>query len=200
MSESDKSVVHCCAIKGYQDTLYAKHNRQLYTGCRIEGTVDFIFGDAAAVFQKCDIIARHPLEGQQNTITAQGRQNADDAGGFLFQFCNLDAEPALAVSAMETYLGRPWWPYSRVVFMKCRMSPVVHPKGWLAWNGSTMVKDLYYGEYKNQGPGADVSGRVKWPGYHVIQDESEANKFTVQIFIQGNEWLPATKVNYTPGL
>jgi pectinesterase len=204
MSESDQSVVYRCAIMGYQDTLYAKSNKQLYHECRIEGTVDFIFGDATAVFQKCTIVARLPLEieKQKNTITAQGRAGPNDPSGFSFHLCEICADEDLihAGSAVETYLGRPWKLYSRVVFMKCTMSQIVHPKGWLEWNGSTMVSDLFYGEYENKGKGADVSGRVRWPGYRVIQDNSEASNFTVHAFIQGDEWLPSTGVDYTSGL
>jgi pectin methylesterase-like acyl-CoA thioesterase len=37
-------------IKGYQDTLYAKKNNQLYHERHIEGTVDFIFGNTTTVF------------------------------------------------------------------------------------------------------------------------------------------------------
>ncbi|KAM0928139.1 hypothetical protein ACQ4PT_002297 [Festuca glaucescens] len=202
MSESEKSVVYRCAFKGYQDTLYAKKHKQLYHECRIEGTVDFIFGDATAVFQKCSIIARLPLKGQQNTITGQGRVNPVGPSGFSFHLCDISAADELvhAGYTVETYLGRPWKVYSRVVFLECTMSAVVHPKGWLEWNHSPLVNDLFYGEYKNGGPGADVSGRVKWPGYHVIKDMSEASNFTVRSFIQGDEWLPSTGVDYTPGL
>jgi pectinesterase len=204
MSQSEKSVVYGCAIKGYQDTLYAKYNRQLYLDCDIEGTVDFICGNATAVFQNCTIVARLPLavERQKNTITAQNRDTATDPSGFSFHLCNISAGDDLihAGSAVETYLGRPWKPYSRVVFMKCNMSEVVHPKGWIEWNHSSAVNDLSYGEYNNSGKGANVSGRVKWPDYHVIVDESEANKFTIHSFIQGDEWLPATGVPYQSGL
>ncbi|KAH9306465.1 hypothetical protein KI387_010869, partial [Taxus chinensis] len=50
---SHQSVFYRCSIKGYQDTLYAHSLCQFYRECQIYGTVDFIFGDAAAVFQKC---------------------------------------------------------------------------------------------------------------------------------------------------
>ena len=136
-----------------------------------------------------------------------------DASGFSFQSCDIITDDDLirgAGYAVETYLGRPWEkdnpsskpvePYSRVVFLECNMSAVVHPKGWLMWNNSPLVDKLFFGEYKNTGTGADVSGRVNWPGYHVIQDASEATEFTVQKFIRGDEWLPATGVDYTPGL
>lgn len=205
MSLSDHSAVYRCAIKGYQDTLYARSGKQFYRECHISGTVDFIFGNAAAVFQKCTILARLPLPKQKNTITAQGRKKADDATGFSFQFCTVAADDDLSHGAgatVETYLGRPWEAYSRVVFMKCSISDVVHPKGWLPWEDkpNSTLDPLYYGEYSNNGLGANVGGRVNWGGFHVIRDASEAGKFTVESFIQGNEWLPGTGVDYTPGL
>uniref|UniRef100_A0A0E0M449 Pectinesterase n=1 Tax=Oryza punctata TaxID=4537 RepID=A0A0E0M449_ORYPU len=199
LSNSDNSVVYRCGIRAYQDTLYAKSNRQFYRECKISGTVDFIFGEATAVFQHCDIVARLPLHGQQNTITAQSRATATSTTGFSFQDCNIYADDDLRrapAGSVETYLGRPWqpikntMPFSRVVFMECNISDVIDPKGWLPWEGRTDVSDIYYGEYENTGDGADVSGRVNWPSFHVIRDASEAAKFTVMNFIQGDKWIP----------
>ncbi|KAJ6305954.1 hypothetical protein OIU78_021312 [Salix suchowensis] len=59
---------------------------------------------------------------------------------------------------------------------------------------------LWYGEYKNHGPGALLSGRVKWPGYHIIQDAAAAKFFTAAQFIDGMSWLPSTGVKFTAGL
>ncbi|KAK1550935.1 hypothetical protein Q3G72_027203 [Acer saccharum] len=58
---SDHSVLFRCSIAGYQDTLYALALRQFYRECDIYGTLDFIFGNAAAVFQNCNlaICCRH---------------------------------------------------------------------------------------------------------------------------------------------
>jgi pectinesterase len=71
--------------------------------------------------------------------------------------------------------------------MECTMSEVVHSKGWLEWNDNPLVNNRFYGEYNNNGLGADVSGHVKWCSYHVIEDESEANNFTIHTFIQGDD-------------
>uniref|UniRef100_A0A0E0DWT8 Pectinesterase catalytic domain-containing protein n=1 Tax=Oryza meridionalis TaxID=40149 RepID=A0A0E0DWT8_9ORYZ len=206
LSNPDASALYRCGIRAYQDKLYAKSSRQFYRECRISGTVDFILGDAAAVFQRCDVAARLPLRGQQNTITAQPRATAASATGFSFQDCNLyaDDDDLLRAGGVETYLGRPWQPipdsppFSRVVFMECTMSSVIDPKGWLPWEGRTDVSNVYYGEYNNTGDGADVSGRVKWTSFHVIQDASEAAKYTVENFIQGDKWIPGTGVYYKP--
>ncbi|CAM8948894.1 unnamed protein product [Rhodiola kirilowii] len=52
----------------------------------------------------------------------------------------------------------------------------------------------------NIGPGSDVAGRVKWPGFHATMEETEAVNFTVGRFINGDQWLPSTGVIYIPGL
>ncbi|CAI9098421.1 OLC1v1035065C1 [Oldenlandia corymbosa var. corymbosa] len=198
-SDSDLSVLFRCAIRGYQDTLYAHSMRQFFRDCVITGTVDFIFGDGTVVFQNCTLLARKGLSNQKNTITAQGRKVAGEPTGFSIQFSTISAEPD-AVNSTENYLGRPWKLYSRTVIMQSYISNAIKPQGWLEWNGNFALDSLYYGEYMNYGPGAGLGRRVNWPGYHVINDTTVANNFTVAQFIVGNSWLPTTGVKYTAGL
>lgn len=51
-----------CKFLGFQDTLYTYGNgaasRQYYRDCYIEGTTDFIFGAATAVFDRCRIYGK----------------------------------------------------------------------------------------------------------------------------------------------
>ncbi|XP_010273802.1 PREDICTED: pectinesterase/pectinesterase inhibitor PPE8B [Nelumbo nucifera] len=201
-SDSDLSAYYRCAIKGYQDTLYAHSLRQFYRECRISGTVDFIFGNGAVVIQNCQILAKKGLPNQKNTITAQGRKDPNQNTGFSLQFSNMSADSDLIGSANSTltYLGRPWKQYSRTVFMQSYMSDVIRPEGWLEWQGNFALDTLYYGEYMNYGPGAGLSSRVKWPGLHAITNSSQASAFTVAQFIDGNLWLPSTGVKFTAGL
>ena len=200
---SDYAVFDSCGFDGYQDTLYALANRQFYTGCTIRGTVDFIFGNAIAVFQNCVLLARLPLQGQQNTYTAQGRTLSSDISGFVFQGCTVTADSSLqnAAYAVSTYLGRPWKAYSHVVFMQSELQGLVDPAGWLPWNASNPFTDtLYYGEYANTGGGAGTSGRVQWKGVHPALTTSEAADFTVADFIAGDTWIDAYGVPYNVGL
>lgn len=204
MSDSDNTVLYRCAVRGYQDTLYCggSLSRHFYRDCTITGTVDFIFGEAAAVFQNCSILARMPMPGQENTITAQGRAGAGEKGGFCFQSCTVAADEELAAHAktVQTFLGRPWKPFSRVVFMESTVSQVVDPKGWLAWESQEPPDTIFYAEYDNNGPGAATGGRVKWRGFHGELDASQASAFTVDRFINGDKGMPRTGVQYTPGL
>lgn len=84
--------------------------------------------------------------------------------------------------------------------MKSSLDGLINSAGWLPWSGDFALKTLYYGEYMNIGSGAGTSGRVKWPGYHVITSAAEAGKFSVGSFLDGNSWLSATGVPFTSGL
>ncbi|KAK9149282.1 hypothetical protein Scep_008039 [Stephania cephalantha] len=200
--DSDLSAFYKCGIRGYQDTLYAHSLRQFYRECVITGTVDFIFGNGAVVIQNCQIIARKPLPQQKNSITAQGRKDPNQNTGFSIQFCNITGDSDLLASpnSTATYLGRPWKEYSKTVIMQSYMSNVIRSEGWLEWQGNFALDTLFYGEYMNYGPGASLSNRVKWPGFHALNSPSQATNFTVSQFIDGNLWLPSTGVRYTAGL
>ncbi|XP_074358718.1 pectinesterase-like [Apium graveolens] len=202
-SDSDHSVFYRCSFKGYQDTLYVHSNSQFYRDCDIYGTIDFIFGNAIAVLQNCNIYVRKPLMQQFNTITAQGRKCPDDTTGFVLHNCSIKAASDLkpVQSMFKTYLGRPWESCSATVVMKSYMEDLIDPSGWVEWPGHPeYINTLYYGEYMNSGNGSSTASRVKWPGYHIITSAAEAQKFTVQNFLNKDSWLNATGVPFTPGL
>ncbi|XP_044491710.1 probable pectinesterase/pectinesterase inhibitor 7 [Mangifera indica] len=200
-SGADLSAFYRCSFQAYQDTLYTHSLRQFYSECDIYGTVDFIFGNAAVVFQNCSIYPQLPMSGQFNTITAQGRTDPNQNTGTSIQNCSIRAAADLASSnqKVNTYLGRPWKEYSRTVYMQSYMGSLINLAGWHEWSGDFALSTLYYAEYDNTGPGSNTSDRVKWPGYHVINATVAAN-FTVSTFIDGDVWLPQTGVPYTGGL
>ncbi|KAI7725524.1 hypothetical protein M8C21_007066 [Ambrosia artemisiifolia] len=199
---ADHAVVYRCNIIGYQDTLYVHSQRQFFRECDIYGTVDFIFGNAAVVFQNCSMYARKPMPLQKVTITAQNRKDPNQNTGISIHACRLLAQPDMEASKanFSTYLGRPWKLYSRTVYMQTYMGDHIHPRGWLEWNATFALDTLYYGEYMNYGPGGAIGQRIKWPGYRVITSAIEASRFTVAQFIYGSSWLPSTGVAFLAGL
>ncbi|XP_052725198.1 pectinesterase-like [Vigna angularis] len=201
---ADQSVINRCRIDAFQDTLYAHSNRQFYRDSVITGTIDFIFGNAAVVFQKCNLVARKPMSNQKNMVTAQGREDPNQNTGTSIQQCNLTPSSDLkpVVGSIKTYLGRPWKKYSRTVVMQSSIDSHIDPTGWAEWDAQSkdFLQTLYYGEYMNSGAGAGTSKRVNWPGYHIITSAAEASKFTVTQLIQGNVWLKNTGVNFIEGL
>ncbi|OMO66007.1 Pectinesterase, catalytic [Corchorus olitorius] len=199
---SDLSAFYRCDMLAYQDTLYTHSNRQFYVDCLVAGTVDFIFGNGAAVFQNCDIHARKPNSGQKNMVTAQGRTDPNQNTGIVLQKCRIGATSDLQAvkSSFPTYLGRPWKEYSRTVIMQSTISDVIHPAGWHEWSGEFALKTLVYREYQNTGAGASTSARVKWGGYKVITSATEAQPFTPGNFIAGGSWLSSTGFPFSLGL
>ncbi|KAJ4753619.1 Pectinesterase [Rhynchospora pubera] len=199
---ADLSAFYRCSFVGYQDTLYTHSLRQFYRECDIYGTIDFIFGDASVVLQNCNLYARKPDPKQVNVFTAQGREDPNQNSGISIQKCKIAAAADLipVQSNFSSYLGRPWKQYSRTVIMQSNIESLIDPAGWLPWNGSFALDTLYYGEYMNVGAGANTTGRVNWPGYHVMNSSVEAKNFTVSSFIQGDQWLGSTMIPFSLGL
>jgi pectinesterase len=194
---ADRTAFFQCSFEAFQDTLYANAFRQYYSECMILGTVDFIFGNAAAVFQNCDILAQTGIVGQQNTYTAQGRTSPVTNTGISFQNCYFDGTQALHAQStiFLTYLGRPWKEYAVCVHLKSNLGTVVNPAGWLYWNFTNFgLHTSFFAEYHSIGPGAK-GPRVSWS--HQITNPAIADRYQANAFIQGNKWVPATGFPYT---
>lgn len=142
------------------------------------------------------------MNGQKNTVTAQGRTDPNQNTGISIHNSRVMATDDLkpVIGSVRTFLGRPWKQYSRTVFMQTYLDSLVDPAGWLEWDGNFALNTLYYGEYRNIGPASSTSRRVTWKGYRVITSSSEASRFTVANLIAGRSWLPATGVPFTAGL
>ncbi|XVF48815.1 hypothetical protein PTKIN_Ptkin03bG0218700 [Pterospermum kingtungense] len=198
---ADFSAMYKCTITGFQDTLYAHSFRQFYRECDIYGTIDYIFGNAAVVYQACNIVSRMPMPGQFTVITAQSRDTPDENTGISIQNCSILTTDELYgnSSSVKSYLGRPWRLYSTAVFLESYIDDFIDPSGWTKWSGSEGLDTLYYGEYNNYGPGSGTDNRVTWPGYHVMDYDSAYN-FTVSEFITGEAWLGSTSFPYDDGV
>lgn len=174
---SDRSVLRNVRFLGFQDTLYpnGKPARQYFVECYIEGNVDFIFGDARAYFENCEIHAKaHSVV----FLTAQSKLHDDEKSGYVFDHCRLTADP----NAKTIYLGRPWRAYSTVVFLHTKMDVDVAPDGWHEWehDGKASLPTSFYAEYKSTGRGAN-------PARKQLSD-AEARQFSLTRFFEG--WNP----------
>jgi len=198
---ADRSVFDNCRMDGYQDTLYAHSERQFYRDCTITGTIDFIFGDSETILQNCMIIARKPMANQQNIVTAQGRKERQGNGAIVIQNCTITSDPTYYPyrNILPTYLGRPWKNYSRTLILQSQLDDLIHPDGWLPWNGDVGLDTCFYAELDNRGPGADLTKRVTWPGIKNIS-YAEAQGYTVENYLYGQTWIPRTGVPFIPGL
>lgn len=171
--EADRAVFKNCSFLGNQDTLYAATtgSRQYYESCEIEGTTDFIFGEATAIFKNCIIKSL-----SDSYITAAST-SATQRYGFVFIDCKLTSGPA----AKKVYLGRPWRAHAKTVFINTEMGAHIAAEGWDNWRDPANEKTVFYGEYQSSGGGANSKARVGWSKQ---LSAAEAKQFSLKNIFQ----------------
>lgn len=179
--EGDRFIMKNSNILGCQDTLYTATNqsRQYYENCHIEGTTDFIFGQATAVFQNCTI------KNLTDSYATAAATDKDNPYGYVFFNCDLIAKEGVT----KAFFGRPWRPYAKTVFINSNIGKHIVPEGWHAWPGDKMFpekeKTAYYAEFNNKGEGSETSKRVSWS--HQLT-KKETKKYTLANIFRG--WIP----------
>ena len=93
------------------------------------------------------------------------------------------ADPT-AASKEVTSLGRPWRPYSRVVYIDTELPADVTPQGWNTWGKTEAAPQAYYAEFNSTGPGANPPARVPWS--HQLS-AAEVEKFKPKVFLAGSD-------------
>jgi pectinesterase len=200
---ADKAVFKHCRFLGHQDTLFADYGRQYYADSYIEGGVDFIFGNATAVFDHSEIHANGP-----GYLTAQSRTSTEQTTGYVIVDSKVtsgidagdesgSAGSGSAGSGRDTIsLGRPWRPYSRVVYIDTELPADVVPEGWNAWGKTPSTPLAFYAEFHDSGPGANAAGRATWS--HQLTAR-QAAQFEPRAFLAGaDHWDPIAAATKLP--
>jgi pectin methylesterase-like acyl-CoA thioesterase len=193
----DRAVFRKVRLLGAQDTLLAasdrcmggdqsqcKIARQYYADCYIEGHVDFIFGDAKAVFEGCGIRSIPHVAG--GYLTAQSNTKPGQDAGYVFNHCTLTAEPGVS----NIYLGRPWRDYATVIFMNTKMGAHIVPAGWSEWKSPPVPRlpTATYAEFNSSGPGANPAAREPLSKQLTA---AEAKKYETKAYLAGADgWDP----------
>lgn len=177
--EGDRAIFYRVTLLGNQDTLYTPgEGRQYYKDCTIEGTTDFVFGSATAVFEDCMLHSRNV-----RYVTAASTPEHQPYG-YVFIRCQLTGEAA----PNSVFLGRPWRPYAHVAFLHCWMGEHILPIGWHNWRKKENEQTARYAEYGSTGPGANTTERADWTKQLT---ETEAEHYTIdKIFARDDGWLP----------
>lgn len=180
--DGDKVAFRNCRFLGFQDTLYphGKNSRQYYKNCYIEGTVDFIFGWSTAVFDSCTVFCK-----DHGYITAPSTSEETEFG-FVFLNCKITGD----APANSFYLGRPWRPHGKSVFINCYLGDQIKPEGWHNWRDPEKEKTAFFAEYNNYGPGAQPEKRVEW-SYELT--EEEAQEYTPENIL--GDWITSNLFN-----
>ncbi|WP_308991039.1 pectinesterase family protein [Mariniflexile litorale] len=158
-----------CSFLGNQDTIYTAGEgfKQYFKNCYIEGTTDFIFGEATVLFESCTI------HNKSNSYITAASTPKNQKFGYVFKNCKLTAEE----NVTEVYLGRPWRLYAKTVFINCEMGKHIKPEGWHNWSKKEAEVSTFYAEYHSTGKGSQSEKREKWS--HQLK-KSQAKKYTIE--------------------
>jgi pectinesterase len=176
---SDKVIFRNCRFLGNQDTLFAHGiGRVLFSKCYIEGTTDFIFGSAVALFEGCRIHSK------SNSYVTAASTPMGNTYGYVFKNCTLTADSGLR----KVFLGRPWRAFAKTVYINCYLGAHIFPEGWDNWHSIDREKTVYYAEYKSTGPGANPIARVSWSKQ--LADSDTLNYTIEKIFTRSSVPIP----------
>ena len=125
---------------------------QVYRDCRIEGTVDFIFGCARALFHRCEI--RSLKDARNIGYAAAPAHSPEQTEGFLFRECAFTAEEGVTPGSI--FLARPWRDYGLAEFRSCTYGPHIAAGGFDKWNDTRRDLTARFCE------SPEVPGRVSW--------------------------------------
>jgi len=125
---------------------------QRFVNCRIEGTVDFIFGCGNALFDRCEI--RSLRDGRNIGYVAAPAHGLHQTDGFLFRNCRFTHEDGVAPGSI--WLARPWRDYGLARFENCSYEDHIAPLGFDKWNGTRRDLTARFCETP------PVPGRVNW--------------------------------------
>jgi pectinesterase len=219
-NRGDRSIFKRCRFLSHQDTLFADSGRQYYVEGYIEGGVDYIFGNAAAVFERDELHSNGP-----GFVTAQSRTSPTQPTGYVILNSRVTADlaPPTApgapselrsggsdattpgaksiASAHNTIgLGRPWRTYSRVVYINTSLPAEMNPAGWNNWGNPANESTAFYAESNSKGNGASPTTRVPWS--HQLTP-AQAKQYLPQAFLAGppsgpDHWDPIAEAAKLP--
>ncbi|MCX8020357.1 MAG: pectinesterase family protein [Chitinophagaceae bacterium] len=176
--EGNRAAFINCRMIGFQDVLFLSGSgvKHYFRDCYIEGTTDFIFGAATAVFKNCHIHSK------KNSHVTAASTNSIIPFGFVFFDCRLTADSTIK----KVSLGRPWSPTASVTYINCWMDKHIIPEGWDNWRNPANEATARFAEYNSSGPGANPQARVKWAKQ--LTEEAVNSKYTIKNIL--GAWNP----------
>jgi pectinesterase len=191
LTRADRLVFDRVRFLGNQDTLYvnsataATVGRAYFRDCYIEGDVDFIFGRATAVFDRCRIHSLDRNSSPAGYVTAPSTTNTNPYG-LLFARCRFTSD----APAGSVFLGRPWHPsqdpaaIGQTIIRDSVLGAHIGPAAWSDF-GTWPWREARFAEYRNVGPGATVS-----PDRPQLT-KTDAARHTAAAYLRGaDDWRP----------
>ncbi len=180
VTQASNIVLENCRFLSVQDTLYLKTGTHSYSAsakyvylkdCYAEGGVDFLFGDATAYFDSCELYMSH-----DGYYTAANTALANI--GFVFNQCTFNM-----ASGITAYMGRSWQTLtdstnqymctsSNVVLVDCTTPSGIAAARWSDMTGSDVAqRTRFYEDSSTYSSSSSYS-------YDRLMSDSEAACYT----------------------
>lgn len=176
-----------------QDTYYANNGSQkaYWETSKITGTVDFICGDGAVFFNRCQLYVNKRDNG--NVICAPNTQTGASYWGFVFNECTVDGDAATQAGRFS--LGRPWNDSPHCTYLNTRFNILPQDAGWSNMSADKVIRFHEYGSTDKDGTPLDLSKRslaacspAEGSDPCVIDAETAA-RYTIDAVL-GTDWQP----------
>ena len=142
---------YSCGFTSGQGTFLANYGTFYLSGCRIEGSQDFIWGYGATYISNSLIVSNAPgyAIAAQSYVTAYRSQ-------IVFDTCAFVPKTTDSMS-QSTYLGRDYTSFAKVAVINSFLDGHISPAGWLIKSATTNVT---FAEFNNTGPSSTTSSRA----------------------------------------
>jgi sugar lactone lactonase YvrE len=173
--ESDQAILNNVNLTSLQDTLYAGSQgcgstctpaRQYMWQGTITGDVDYVFGDAALVFDHTNFFTAWHGSSAGGTTTIEAQNKRFQTGGandYLSGYiCNECVLMSQSTGMTNLYYGRPYGSYSTWIMLNSYVDQV-NPVGWIEFSGDDNLPTSTYAEYNTQSYTDPAPGTAPYP-------------------------------------
>ncbi|AXG76330.1 hypothetical protein DVK44_00035 [Streptomyces paludis] len=192
-AQGDRQIFRNVRVIGHQDTLltYAPNAtgqyRQYFRNSFISGDVDFLFGNATAVFDRVNITLRDrgAAAGGNNGYLAAPNTNSAKKYGMLITGSTISS----SAQANTFSLGRPWHPtddaVGQLVIRNTALPAAIRVAAPWTDFGTFPWRSARFHEYANTGPGATVNAN------RPQLTAAQAGEYTAAAYLAGTDgWNP----------
>ena len=166
-TDCDRIIFEGIRLRGNQDSLFASGDRLYFKDCDIIGGTDYIYGNAAAVFDNCLLGLAGSTDRVYGSPIAVPNTDAKRSYGYLFYNCT-------AYNTRDNNgthnLGGPWGSAGQVTYFNLTIDDaakvgksafVLDPLGWHRFSAEQGFGRLYeFGTKNSSGAAVDLSKRV----------------------------------------
>ncbi len=151
--DGDRIAVKDCLITAHQDTIFCAplpkkpriagsfigpssgkpyyFYQQYFQNCHIIGDIDFVFGSAGVIFNKCTFESRDRKKSINGYVFAPSTYEGEPYGMVVMDSTFVGED---GIAKGSVYLGRPWRSYGKVTLVRCRIGDHIKTERWDDWD------------------------------------------------------------------